>query len=150
MTFSWDAAAMASDEDRRRLAEYVTSARRAHGWNIEQARAAAGGMNRQTWERAERGETVREDTYSRIERALGWTTGDVWRILAGMEPLAGESERPTPREQAPPAGKFAQLRAHIENWPDLPDHIRRAILALLDSAEGGNSGDNPGDQSRGA
>lgn len=71
--------------DLTRLGRYITAARRARYGTVSKAIAAAG-VNSLTWAKAERGERIREDRLTAIEKALGWEVGDGWVIAAGGEP----------------------------------------------------------------
>jgi hypothetical protein len=59
-------------------------------------------------------------------------------MIAGSNPLPdntyGDSETPFARGFAQPTGFSAiepDLEAVIAAWPDLPEHIRQAVLALV-------------------
>ncbi|WP_424860473.1 response regulator [Streptomyces sp. MMS24-I29] len=51
------------------------------------AAAAAVGISKDTWRRVEEGLDVRESTYARIDRALGWTPGSCAVVAGGGEPV---------------------------------------------------------------
>jgi transcriptional regulator with XRE-family HTH domain len=74
-----------------RLGRYVLARREQLGMNREAAVRAAT-MNRGTWQRVERGQTVLEGTYARVEIALQWPPGTVRRIIAGGEPPSDDEE----------------------------------------------------------
>ncbi|MGW4493849.1 helix-turn-helix domain-containing protein [Streptomyces sp. NPDC004376] len=78
--------------DLSRLATRVR-AHRMQRYNSRLAAAQAAGISKDTWMRVEEGrEDVRESTYVKIERALGWAP-DSWRAVAeGGEPtLTGKT-----------------------------------------------------------
>lgn len=88
MGFSVSLAPMTDKQDLKRLGNYIAAARRAH-YGTVQAAIKAAGVNAATWGRAERGEPVRPDRMTAIEKALGWDAGDADRIAAGGEPFTG-------------------------------------------------------------
>ncbi|MFB7597204.1 helix-turn-helix domain-containing protein [Streptomyces sp. NPDC056160] len=54
------------------------------------AAARAAGISKDTWQRVEEGESVREATYAKIDKALGWVVGTCVAVMNGREPvLAG-------------------------------------------------------------
>lgn len=56
------------------------------------AAARAAGISKDTWQRVEDGEEVRESTYAKIDKVLGWAVGSCILITTGGEPvLAAES-----------------------------------------------------------
>ena len=55
------------------------------------AAARAAGISKDTWQRVEDGEEVREKSYAMIDRVLGWATGSCILITAGGEPVLGDS-----------------------------------------------------------
>jgi DNA-binding XRE family transcriptional regulator len=71
--------------DLDRLARHV-KAHRLEQYSSRDAAAAAAGVTRNTWKRVEEGLDVRESTYARIEKALGWSTGSCLLIAEGGEP----------------------------------------------------------------
>lgn len=80
---------MSDKRDLKRLGDYIAAARRAHYGTVQSAVKAAG-VNTATWTKAERGESIRDDRMTAIERALGWDLGDADRIAQGGEPNTGE------------------------------------------------------------
>lgn len=117
---------MSTDQDRTRLALRVMQARREKFGTVEAAIRAAQ-INRATWERVESGSRVRDDKLGAIEKALGWKSGDAWRVMAGQEPLV---DMPA---ESPAAQQHETLRQSVLNDTSLTEPIRRAILALLDA-----------------
>lgn len=74
------------------------------------AAAQAAGISKDTWQRVEEAEEVRESTYAKIDKALGWATGSCVTIAEGGNPvLVGEPDEGAPAE--PPASiTAAELR----------------------------------------
>lgn len=71
--------------DLERLAKYV-KAHRLETFTSRKAAADAAGISKDTWRRVEEGLEVREGTYAKIERALGWAAGGCIAIAEGGEP----------------------------------------------------------------
>lgn len=94
--------------DLDRLAKLV-KAHRLELYPSRLAAAAAAGISKDTWKRVEEGEDVREGTYAKIDKALGWTTGSCAAITEGGQPaLAATSSS---RQPAGPAIHPKQLDA---------------------------------------
>ncbi|MFB6955539.1 hypothetical protein ACFCYB_00530 [Streptomyces sp. NPDC056309] len=56
------------------------------------AAAAAAGVTRNTWKRVEEGQEVRESTYAKVDKALGWAAGSCADVAEGGRPaLVDES-----------------------------------------------------------
>jgi transcriptional regulator with XRE-family HTH domain len=127
--------------DLDRLAKHV-KAHRLEQYSSRDAAAAAAGVTRNTWKRVEEGETVRESTYARIDKALGWATGSCLAISEGGDPaFVGDtttsSSAPTAvmtEEQARqmawdtakatlPTAPVGELHAFVEG---LVENLRRA------------------------
>ncbi|MDJ0460300.1 hypothetical protein [Streptomyces sp. H27-C3] len=51
------------------------------------AAAEAAGISKDTWRRVEEGMDVREVTYAKVDRALGWATGSCVAVAEGAEPV---------------------------------------------------------------
>ncbi|MFF8716218.1 helix-turn-helix domain-containing protein [Streptomyces sp. NPDC015184] len=72
--------------DLGRLASRV----KAHRLELYPSRVAAAGavgISKDTWRRVEEGLDVRESTYAKIDRALGWATGSCVAIADGGDPV---------------------------------------------------------------
>ena len=72
--------------DLERLAKAV----RAHRMELYPSRLAAAdaaGLSKDTWQRVEEGEPVREATYAKIDKALGWASGSCVAVAEGGEPM---------------------------------------------------------------
>jgi hypothetical protein len=75
--------------DLDRLAQYV-KAHRLELYASRRAAAQAAGISKDTWQRVEEGQEVREVTYVKVDDALGWATGSCVAVAEGREPaLAG-------------------------------------------------------------
>lgn len=72
--------------DLDRLAKRV-KAHRMEQYSSRDAAAAAAGVTRNTWKRVEEGQEVRESTYAKVDRALGWASGSCLLIAEGGEPV---------------------------------------------------------------
>lgn len=59
------------------------------------------GVSDKTVRRIETGNSVKRDTYAKLERELGWAAGSVRRVLAGGEPAAPPSDA-APTQPAEP------------------------------------------------
>ncbi|MGW1127497.1 hypothetical protein [Streptomyces sp. NPDC002526] len=75
----------------QRLARLVAQRRVQLGWHKAEA-AAASELTITTYMRIEKGMTVRDVTYAKLERALGWASGACQAILDGADSaqMAGE------------------------------------------------------------
>ncbi|MEU3683710.1 helix-turn-helix transcriptional regulator [Streptomyces sp. NPDC030592] len=51
------------------------------------AAARAAGISKDTWQRVEDGEVVRDSTYPKIDKALGWVVGSCVAIADGGTPV---------------------------------------------------------------
>lgn len=79
--------------DLDRLAERVKAHRlELYRSRLEAARAA--GISKDTWQRVEDGvPDIRETSYAKIDRALGWATGSCIAIAEGGEPVLVDRPR---------------------------------------------------------
>ncbi|MFI8300048.1 helix-turn-helix domain-containing protein [Streptomyces nigra] len=85
--------------DLARLAQRV-KAHRLELYRSRLAAADAAGISKDTWRRVEEGEEVRDATYAKIDKALGWMVGSCLLIAEGGSPiLADEAGRP---DEVPP------------------------------------------------
>lgn len=70
-------------------------------YSSRDAAAAAAGVTRNTWKRVEEGQDVRESTYAKVDRALGWATGSCATVAEGGEPTfldaAAAASQPAPQ-----------------------------------------------------
>lgn len=102
--------------DLNRLAKYV----RAHRLELFAARkdaAEAVGISKDTWRRVEEGQVVRESTYVKIEKALGWAAGSCESISIGDSPVLIDT----------PAGA-APTYPGVQGAAMSPEAIRRAAF----------------------
>ncbi|MFJ6667486.1 helix-turn-helix domain-containing protein [Streptomyces sp. NPDC091383] len=110
--------------DLNRLAKRV----KAHRMELYSSRLAAAdavGVSKDTWQKVEEGLTVREQTYAKIDKALGWATGSCVAIAEGGEPaFAGESLSPPPsgvvKALSPTEARQAVWDAARAKLPDAP------------------------------
>ncbi|MFI1165559.1 hypothetical protein ACH4UM_18580 [Streptomyces sp. NPDC020801] len=81
--------------DLERLAKHV-KAHRMELYSSRLAAAEAATISKDTWQRVEEGESVRESTYAKIDKALGWASGSCVTVAEGGEPMlvTGRSEAP--------------------------------------------------------
>ncbi|MFM9629439.1 hypothetical protein ACKI10_17650 [Streptomyces galilaeus] len=78
--------------DLSRLAKQV----KAHRWELFTSRKAAAdsaGVSKDTWQRVEEGLEVRETTYAKIDKALGWASGSCIAISEGGNPVFVDSSK---------------------------------------------------------
>ncbi|OXS35441.1 hypothetical protein [Streptomyces sp. XY006] len=100
--------------DLGRLAKTV-KAHRLQQYPSRDAAAEAAGITRNTWKRVEEGQEVRESTYGKVDKALGWAIGSCLAIAEGGEPALGaEGGDPTAAAPAPPLNADALRRAAFE------------------------------------
>lgn len=77
---------MTTPRDLGRLAKYV-KAHRMQTYSSRKAAADAVGISKDTWQRVEEGQEVRESTYAKIAKALGWDADSCIAIAEGGEPI---------------------------------------------------------------
>ncbi|MDN3244092.1 helix-turn-helix transcriptional regulator [Streptomyces sp. ZSW22] len=75
--------------DLDRLAQRVKR-HRMEQYPSRDAAAEAAGITRNTWKRVEEGQEVRESTYAKIDKALGWAIGSCIAITEGGNPVVAE------------------------------------------------------------
>lgn len=90
-----------TSRDLDRLAKHV-KAHRLELYSSRLAAAQAAGISKDTWHRVEEGLDVRESTYAKIDRALGWVTGSCILIAEGGTPVLGDTP-PADADGAPAA-----------------------------------------------
>lgn len=77
---------------------------KAHRLELYPSRLAAAqtaGISKDTWLRVEEGKEVRESTYAKIDKALGWAIGSCIAIADGGEPVLVDTQREAPAAAAP-------------------------------------------------
>ncbi|MBC2903210.1 helix-turn-helix domain-containing protein [Streptomyces cupreus] len=108
--------------DLGRLARRV-KAHRLELFSSRLAAARAAGISKDTWQRVEEGEEVRESTYAKIDRVLGWAVGSCILIAAGGEPVLAD-EAPAAAAVAPRLSeedvREAAYKAAMAKLPDAP------------------------------
>lgn len=109
---------------RQRLARLVVQHRRKNGWHkIEAAEAA--GLTITTYMRVEKGLSVRDVTYAKIERAFGLAPGACAAVIDGaaeLQPAGEEIEGVRVAPVAETADRVRQAVQHvvIATLPDVP------------------------------
>lgn len=77
---------MTTSQDLDRLARHVKQRREELG--LPRLKAATdAGMSKDTWMRVERGASVRDLNYPKIDRVLLWAAGSCLTVAAGKEPV---------------------------------------------------------------
>lgn len=123
--------------DPQRLGDRVKS-HRLQLYSSRDAAAAAAGITKDTWQRVEEGRPVRESTYVKIDKALGWAVGSCALVGDGGEPmLAGESppgrtDGPGLTAEAARAAAYAAARAAMPRAPiaDVDEFVDEFVKAL--------------------
>ncbi|MFF8997079.1 hypothetical protein ACF1GW_30905 [Streptomyces achromogenes] len=115
--------------DLDRLAKHV-KAHRLELYPSRLAAARAAGISKDTWQRVEEGEEVRESTYAKVDRALGWVTGSCVAIADGGEPaFIGESTTSSSGADA----KLTPEEAHKLAWDAARETLPTAPIGELDA-----------------
>ena len=78
--------------DPGRLAKHV-KAHRMELFTSRKAAADSAGVSKDTWQRVEEGLEVRETTYVKIDKALGWASGSCLAISEGGNPVFVDSSK---------------------------------------------------------
>lgn len=107
------------------------------------AAASAAGISKDTWQRVEEGRPVRESTYVKVDKALGWAPGSCTLVGEGGEPvLAGESSPPRAGSsgltaEAARAAAYAAARAAMPRAPiaDVDEFVAEFVKALHEVGE---------------
>ena len=97
-----------------RVAEQIVRARSRLGYRTRAEFAAASGVSLRVLSDLETGarSDYRPATISRLEAALGWADGSVYRTVEGRRPIHRHD---------------AELQLVIDAWPHLPHAVRRTI-----------------------
>lgn len=86
--------------DLDRLAKHV-KAHRLELYPSRLAAARAAGISKDTWQKVEEGQEVRESTYAKVDKALGWAIRSCILIAEGQGPVLADglagSEASAPR-----------------------------------------------------
>lgn len=86
------------------------------------AAAEAAGITRNTWKRVETGDEVRESTYAKVDKALGWAIGSCLIIAEGGNPvLAGDDIAATGAPATPATAEEARRAVFEAARTTLPD-----------------------------
>lgn len=75
--------------DLGRLAKHV-KAHRLELYVSRLAAARAAGISKDTWQRVEEADEVRESTYAKVDKALGWAIGSCLAIAEGGAPVLAD------------------------------------------------------------
>lgn len=107
--------------DLDRLAKLV-KAHRLELYPSRLAAATAVEISKDTWKRVEEGKEVREGTYAKISKALGWSIDSCDAIATGGQPVFVDNpDSPTPAPTANPEdvkrAVFEAARAKLPNIP---------------------------------
>ncbi|MFE1205705.1 hypothetical protein ACFW5V_28875 [Streptomyces sp. NPDC058762] len=98
---------------------------KAHRMELYPSRLAAAreaGISKDTWQRVEEGEEVRESTYAKVDKALGWAIGSCLLIAEGGNPvLAGDDIAATGAPAAPATAEEARRAVFDAARTTLPD-----------------------------
>lgn len=92
------------------------------------AAADTAGVSKDTWQRVEEGLDVRETTYVKIDKALGWASGSCLIVAEGGSPVFIDSRTSDAADTPPPAPQklsadavrraaFAAARAKLPSAP---------------------------------
>jgi DNA-binding XRE family transcriptional regulator len=133
--------------DLGRLATRV-KAHRHEQYPSRDAAAAAAGVTRNTWKRVEEGLEVRELTYAKVDKALGWVTGSCILIADGGEPFlatefpphqpaAPELTEEEARKAAYEAARGAMPKVPIGEVDDFVDRFVKALRQTGQISDGG-------------
>ncbi|MFJ4926907.1 helix-turn-helix domain-containing protein [Streptomyces sp. NPDC088736] len=135
--------------DLGRLATRV-KAHRHEQYPSRDAAATAAGVTRNTWKRVEEGQEVRELTYAKVDKALGWVTGSCILIAEGGEPFLAAgfpaySPAATPELPSEDEARRAAYEAARGAMPKTPigevdDFVDRFVKALRQTGQVGDSG----------
>lgn len=112
------------------------------------AAAAADNMSKDTWQRVEEGRPVRESTYAKVEKALGWAPGSCALIGEGGEPVLASESPPSraggsgltaeaARAAAYAAARAAMPRAPIADVDEFVDEFVKALHKVGEVTSGG-------------
>ncbi|MFJ4957495.1 hypothetical protein [Streptomyces sp. NPDC088739] len=92
--------------------------------------AGRAGFSIETLAKIRRGSRVRDTTYRRLERAIGWATGAVDVVKAGGEPPLADD---TPARESLPVSSAPdpQADAILAILETLPDRVAREVYERL-------------------
>jgi hypothetical protein len=130
--------------DLDRLAKHVR-AHRLQQYSSRDAAAAAAGVTRNTWKRVEEGLSVRESTYAKIDKALGWAVGSCDLIASGDEPVLADADpataaapRMTDEEVRRKAFDLAAVRFPTAPVGEVREFADELVRVLRATGEGGD------------
>lgn len=120
---------LTSQEDWRRLADYVRSARVAAGYKDRRSFAHATGISERTIGNLERHIRVSPDVLAAVENTLHWKPGSARAILGGGEPSSAAAQAGTAASE--PALHYDDPRVQwVADTPDLDYKTRRALAEI--------------------
>jgi transcriptional regulator with XRE-family HTH domain len=129
-----------TDQDGRlRLARLVVQHRTKSGWHKAEA-AEAAGLTITTYMRVEKGQSVRDVTYTKIERAFGLAPGACMAVIEGASELQEAGQEIEGVRIAPVAGTAEGVRQAVQHvviatLPDVPAgkmaELSEGVLAEL-------------------
>ncbi|MFF1544146.1 hypothetical protein [Streptomyces sp. NPDC058291] len=110
----------------QRLARAARRRRADLGLALNDANAKAAGTSKGTWQRVEKGQSIRETNYVKIDRLLQWAPGSCINVLESGEPVPADRIAEAPALQKSPLP------------PEVLDAEARDIvqLALIATAKG--------------
>lgn len=79
------------NHERERLAKLARRRRQELGLALNDGNAKAAGVSKGTWQRVEKGMSIRETNYVKIDGLLQWAPGSCLSVLEGKEPIRIES-----------------------------------------------------------
>jgi DNA-binding XRE family transcriptional regulator len=115
--------------DLDRLAKRV-KAHRMELYPSRLAAAQAAGISKDTWHRVEEGDDVRESTYAKIDKALGWAAGSCLAIAEGGEPVFAGGATTQPSTEAV---TLTEKQARDMAWDTAKATIPTAAVGDLDA-----------------
>jgi hypothetical protein len=83
----------ADNRDYERLATVARRRRAELGLALNDTNAKAGGLSNRTWQRVEKGLSIRETNYVKIDHLMKWAPGSCLLILEGGDPVPAEPMR---------------------------------------------------------
>lgn len=88
------------------------------------AAARSVSMSKDTWYKVEKGESVREGTYIRVDKALRWATGSCMAVAEGEEPVEME-------DSGIPGVTFSRV-SPMRSGEEILEAAKASLLATTD------------------
>ena len=125
----------AEDRDYERLAKLARRRRAELGLALNDANAKAGNLSNRTWQRVEKGLSIRETNYVKIDGLLQWAPNSCITVLDGGDPTPveqmagapGFQKSPLPREEIDSEARDVVQLALIATAKGTPAEEIRAI-----------------------